>query len=53
MARQQYLKEQIERAERLANAVGDVLTTERLKAFAEECRREIALLTLKVVASAD
>jgi hypothetical protein len=46
MARQQYLKEQIERAERLAKFVDDNLTIERFMAFAEDCRRELALLKL-------
>jgi hypothetical protein len=41
MRRQQYLKEQLERAERLAKAVSDNLTIERLKAFADDCRREM------------
>jgi hypothetical protein len=45
MARQQYLKEQIERAERLAKSTTDALTIERLKSFAADCRREMALLS--------
>jgi hypothetical protein len=44
MARHQYLKQQVERAERLARSMTDALTIERLKAFAADCRREMASL---------
>jgi hypothetical protein len=44
MNRVEYLKMQIARAERLANNAFDKLTTERLQAFATECRTELELL---------
>jgi hypothetical protein len=44
MNRIEYLKMQIARAERLANNAFDKLTTERLEAFATDCRAELALL---------
>lgn len=40
----EYLRDQAERAERLSTCVNDALTVERLKSFAAECRRRIALL---------
>jgi hypothetical protein len=45
MSRLSYLKEQVARAERLANCVTDALTIERLRAFASDCQREIEQLT--------
>ena len=39
------LHDQAERAERLSMCITDTLTVERLKSFAAECRRRIALLT--------
>ena len=45
MARIDYLREQIARAERLAKSVLDRQTTERLQAFAAECRVELLVLT--------
>jgi hypothetical protein len=39
-----YLRDQAERAERLSMCITDTLTVERLKSFAAECRRKIALL---------
>jgi hypothetical protein len=39
-----YLRDQAERAERLSGCITDTLTVERLKSFAAECRRKIALL---------
>ncbi len=39
-----YLRDQAERAERLSKCITDTLTVERLKSFAAECRRRIALL---------
>jgi hypothetical protein len=39
-----YLRDQAERAERLSSCINDPLTTERLKSFAGECRRRMALL---------
>jgi hypothetical protein len=38
------LRDQAERAERLSTCINDPLTVERLKSFAAECRRRIALL---------
>lgn len=38
------LRNQAERAERLSRCITDTLTVERLKSFAAECRRKIALL---------
>ncbi len=38
------LRDQAERAERLSMCITDTLTVERLKSFAAECRRRIALL---------
>jgi hypothetical protein len=43
MNRVEYLKTQIARAQRLANNAFDKLTTERLQAFATECRTELIL----------
>lgn len=48
MTRIDYLKEQVARAERLAKAILDQQTAERLQAFAAECRAE--LLTLRAAA---
>lgn len=45
MTRIEYLKEQVARAERLARAILDQQTAERLQAFAAECRAELQLLT--------
>jgi len=39
-----FLRGQAERAERLSMCITDTLTVERLKSFAAECRRRIALL---------
>jgi len=39
-----YLRNQAERAERLSTCITDALTVERLKSFAAECRRRMALL---------
>jgi hypothetical protein len=38
------LRDQAERAERLSRCITDTLTVERLKSFAAECRRRMALL---------
>ena len=38
------LRNQAERAERLAKSITDPLTVERLQSFAAECRRQIKLL---------
>jgi hypothetical protein len=38
------LRDQAERAERLSMCINDPLTIERLKSFADECRRRMALL---------
>lgn len=48
MSRIEYLKDQVARAERLARAVMDTVTVERLKAFAAECRAELNALTRQV-----
>lgn len=50
MARIDYLREQIARAERLAKAILDQQTSERLQAFAAECRAELRVLSLKTAA---
>ncbi len=50
MARIDYLREQIARAERLAKTVLDQQTAERLQAFAAECRAELVVLTLRAAA---
>ena len=50
MARIDYLKDQIARAERLAKAILDQQTAERLQAFAAECRAEVVVLTLRAAA---
>jgi hypothetical protein len=50
MARIDYLREQLARAERLAKAVLDQQTVERLQAYAAECRTELAVLTVKTAA---
>jgi hypothetical protein len=44
MARQQYLREQVERAERLSRLATDSLTVERLQLFADDCRKEMAVI---------
>jgi hypothetical protein len=44
MNRIDYLDEQISRAERLARLVADDVTVRRLRAFAAECRAELARL---------
>lgn len=50
MTRIEYLKQQVARAERLAKAILDRQTAERLQAFAAECRTELSELTLKTAA---
>jgi hypothetical protein len=50
MARIDYLKEQIARAERLAKAILDQQTAERLQAFAAECRAELQVLSFRPAA---
>ncbi|WP_199751250.1 hypothetical protein [Bradyrhizobium sp. RP6] len=50
MARIEYLKQQIARVERLAKAILDRQTAERLQAFAAECHTESSVLTLKTAA---
>ncbi|MBR1135064.1 MULTISPECIES: hypothetical protein [Bradyrhizobium] len=44
MSRQQDLEDQIARAERLERSITDMLTIERLRQFAAECRRELERL---------
>jgi len=41
MSRIEYLRDQAERAERLAKAIMDTVTVERLRAFAAECRGQV------------
>lgn len=41
MTRMDYLRDQANRAERLAYAVTDALTVQRLASFAADCRREM------------
>jgi hypothetical protein len=50
MARIDYLRDQVARAERLAKAILDQQTAERLQAFAAECRAELMVLTLRAAA---
>ncbi|MBR0975001.1 MULTISPECIES: hypothetical protein [Bradyrhizobium] len=50
MARIAYLREQLARAERLAKAILDRQTAERLQAFAAECREELHNLTHRAAA---
>ncbi|MCK1359619.1 hypothetical protein [Bradyrhizobium sp. 199] len=50
MARIEYLKDQLARAERLAKAILDRQTAERLQAFAAECRSELSVLTHRAAA---
>ncbi|MGT2501005.1 hypothetical protein ACVOMS_09675 [Bradyrhizobium guangxiense] len=50
MVRIEYLKRQIARAERLAKAILDRQTAERLQAFAAECREELQVLTRRAAA---
>ncbi|MCK1717978.1 hypothetical protein [Bradyrhizobium sp. 141] len=50
MARIEYLKQQIARAERLAKAILDRQTAVQLQAFAAECRAELSVLTHRAAA---
>jgi hypothetical protein len=50
MARIDYLKDQLARAERLVKAILDQQAAERLQAFAAECRAELQALTSRVAA---
>ncbi|WP_198033913.1 hypothetical protein [Bradyrhizobium sp. WSM2254] len=50
MARIEFLKEQLARAERLAKTILDQHTVERLQAFAAECREELQTLTRRAAA---
>ena len=50
MARIEYLKDQLARAERLAKAILDQQTTQRLQAFAAECRTELQVLSQRTAA---
>jgi hypothetical protein len=50
MARIEYLREQLARAERLAKAILDRQTAERLQTFAAECRAELQVLTRRAAA---
>ena len=50
MTRIECLREQLARAERLARAILDQQTAERLQAFAAECREELQILTRRAAA---
>lgn len=50
MARIDYLREQVARAEHLAKAILDQQTAQRLQAFAAECRAELQVLSLRTAA---
>lgn len=50
MTRIEYLKQQIARAERLAKAILDRQTADRLQAYAAECRTELSEMTVKQAA---
>ncbi|WP_426407712.1 hypothetical protein [Bradyrhizobium ganzhouense] len=50
MARIDYLREQVARAERLAKAILDQQTAQRLQALAAECRADMQVLSLKAAA---
>jgi hypothetical protein len=45
MSKIDYLRDQAERAERLAKTIMDTLTVEKLRAFAAECRSQVAALS--------
>jgi hypothetical protein len=45
MSRIEHLRDQAERAERLAKAIMDTLTVERLRAFAAECQSQVDTLS--------
>jgi hypothetical protein len=45
MSRIDYLRDQAERAERLAKNIMDTLTVEKLRAFAAECRSQAEALS--------
>jgi hypothetical protein len=47
-----YLRDQAARAERLSTCINDPLTVERLRSFAAECRRKIALLAAAALRAA-
>ena len=46
MAQIAYLEDQIARAVRLARSFLDTVTTERLLAYADDCRQQLAALQL-------
>jgi hypothetical protein len=52
MSRIDDLTDQAKRAERLANAINDALSIERLRDFAQECRRQADQLTVEPCAPA-
>jgi len=51
MSRIEHLRDQAERAERLAKAIMDTLTVERLRAFAAECQSQVDTLSTSKEAS--
>lgn len=51
MTRLDYLRDQANRAERLACAVTDALTVKRLASFAADCRREILAEKSQLIAN--
>jgi hypothetical protein len=52
MSRIEHLRDQAERAERLAKAIVDALTVEKLQAFAAECRSQVEALSAEQEESA-
>jgi hypothetical protein len=49
MTRIEHLRDQAERAERLAKAIVDALTVERLRAFAAECRSQVEAIQIEAL----
>jgi hypothetical protein len=49
MSRIEHLRDQAERAERLAKAIVDALTVERLQAFAAECRSQVEAMRVEAL----
>ena len=52
MSRIEHLRDQAERAERLAKAIVDALTVERLQAFAAECRSQLEAIQVEALSAA-
>lgn len=51
MSRIEHLRDQAERAERLAKAIVDALTVERLQAFAAECRNQFEAIQVEALSA--